>query len=121
MDSSPMDVSFKPIERSDIETLFVFIQEYYEYDRHPLNTARIRTALENLIRHPDWGQVWLIYRNKEPIGYVVLTLGYSLEAGGREALVDEIYIREGDRGQGIGRALLHESMKVTPLPREVVN
>lgn len=99
-----MEISFKPVELSDIDALLIFIQEYYDYDRHPFEAARTRTALENLICHPDWGRVWLICRNTEPVGYTVLTLGYSLEYLGRDAFVDEIYIRESDRGQGIGRA-----------------
>jgi GNAT superfamily N-acetyltransferase len=38
----------------------------------------------------------------ETIGYIVLTLGDSLEYHGRDAFVDEIYIRESHRGKGIG-------------------
>ncbi|MFN8454660.1 MAG: GNAT family N-acetyltransferase [Anaerolineae bacterium] len=37
------------------------------------------------------------------MGYMVLTLGYSLSYGGRDAFVDEIFIRESRRGQGISR------------------
>ncbi len=98
-----MEISFKPVELSDIDTLLIFIQEYYDYDRHPFEAARARTALNHLIRHPDWGRVWFICRNTVPVGYTVLTLGYSLEYLGRDAFVDEIYIRESDRGQGIGK------------------
>ena len=99
-----MEISFKPVELSDIDTVLILIQEYYDYDRHPFEAVRTRTALENLIRRPDWGRVWFICRSTEPIGYTVLTLGYSLEYLGRDAFVDEIYIRESGRGQGIGRA-----------------
>ncbi len=99
-----MEISFKPVELSNIDTLLIFIQEYYDYDRHPFEAVRTRTALENVIHHPDWGRVWFICRNTEPVGYTVLTFGYSLEYLGRDAFVDEIYIRESDRGQGIGRA-----------------
>lgn len=35
-------------------------------------------------------------------GYIVLTLGFSLEYHGRDALIDEIYVREDYRGRGIG-------------------
>lgn len=66
--------------------------------------ARIRTALDNLVGHSEWGRVWLICRNSTPVSYAVLRLGYRLEYLGRDAFVDEIYIRESDRGQGVGRA-----------------
>ncbi len=107
-----MEISFKPVELSEIGTLLIFVQEYYDYDHHPFEAARTQSALENLIRHPDWGRVWFICRNIEPIGYTVLTLGYSLEYLGRDAFVDEIYIRESDRGKGIGRATFEFLEKV---------
>ena len=99
-----MEISFKPVELSDIDTLLIFIQEYYDYDYHAFEATRTRTVLENLIQHPDWGRAWFICCNTVPVGYTVLTLSYSLEYLGRDAFVDEIYIRESDRGQGIGRA-----------------
>lgn len=43
---------------------------------------------------------------RAPLGYLVLTFGYSLEHHGRDALVDELYVAAGRRGQGIGQALL---------------
>ena len=42
--------------------------------------------------------VWLIGDPAD--GYAVVTWGYSLESGGREALIDEIYLRS--RAQGMG-------------------
>lgn len=99
-----MEIDFKPIELSDIDHLLTFIQEYYAYDRHQFQPDRVRVTLENLIHHPDWGRGWFICRQMQPIGYVILTLSYSLEYLGRDAFVDEIYIRASDRGQGIGRA-----------------
>jgi len=38
----------------------------------------------------------------ELAGYLVLTFGYSLEFHGRDALVDELYVREAYRGRGAG-------------------
>jgi hypothetical protein len=37
------------------------------------------------------------------VGCVVLTLGYSLELLGRDAFIDEFYLREVYRGRGWGR------------------
>jgi ribosomal protein S18 acetylase RimI-like enzyme len=45
----------------------------------------------------------LIRAEAEAIGYLVLTLGYSIECGGRDAFIDEVYLRVEYRGQGIGR------------------
>ncbi len=41
-------------------------------------------------------------RERTPIGYLVLTIGYSLERGGRDAFIDELYVRPQWRGLGLG-------------------
>jgi ribosomal protein S18 acetylase RimI-like enzyme len=37
---------------------------------------------------------------------LALTLGYSFEFGGYDAFIDEVYIRESQRGRGIGKLAL---------------
>jgi GNAT superfamily N-acetyltransferase len=68
----------------------------------PFDEAAARQALEKILRDHSLGGVWLIQDGDEAIGYVVLTLGDSLEYHGRDAFVDEIYICESHRGRGIG-------------------
>ena len=46
--------------------------------------GRAESALTPLLEHDEFGAV------DDDQGYVVITWGYSLESGGREALVDEI-------------------------------
>ena len=44
------------------------------------------------------GQVWVLADDGgRLIGYAVVTWGRSLEAGGREALLDELYVRSATR------------------------
>jgi GNAT superfamily N-acetyltransferase len=49
------------------------------------------------------GKAWIICEGERAIGYVVLTLGFSFEYGGRDAFLDELYVDEKYRGRGIGR------------------
>jgi ribosomal protein S18 acetylase RimI-like enzyme len=39
-------------------------------------------------------------------GYAVLAFGFSLEFHGRDAFLDELYVRESFRGSGVGTACL---------------
>ena len=52
------------------------------------------------------GGVWLIRSGASAVGYVVLTLGYSIEFRGRDAFLDELYLRPEARGRGAGRKAL---------------
>jgi GNAT superfamily N-acetyltransferase len=93
-------------ERTDIETLLEFMREYYEFDHLPFDESIARTALARFVGEESLGRVWLISYEGEAIGYLVLTLGYSLEYGGRDAFIDEVYIRESHRRRGIGQRVL---------------
>lgn len=97
------NVTFTPAESSDIELLIRFNRDLNEYDGTPFNEDRTRTALKNFIGRPDLGGVWLINVAGRPVGYLVLTWGYSLEFGGRDAFLDELYLAAEQRGQGLGR------------------
>jgi GNAT superfamily N-acetyltransferase len=63
-------------------------------------------ALTALLRDPNLGRAWLILDRDAAVGYVVLCFGYSLEWLGRDAFVDEFYLREEYRGRGWGRATM---------------
>lgn len=66
----------------------------------------VRTALEELVATPSLGRVWLICSDEKPIGYAVLTFGFSLESHGRDGIIDEIYIAPAYRGRGIGTQVM---------------
>ena len=66
----------------------------------PMN-PRVESALRPLLEHDDFGVVYLVNGDQ---GYVVITWGYSLESGGREGLIGEIYLRQ--RGQDIGTRVM---------------
>jgi ribosomal protein S18 acetylase RimI-like enzyme len=52
------------------------------------------------------GIAYLIGPPRAPIGYVIITLGWSVEFGGLDAIIDEIYVRPGVRGRGIASEAL---------------
>jgi ribosomal protein S18 acetylase RimI-like enzyme len=97
-----MHIHHRVAQESDVSILLALIREFYVYDRHPYDEQRTPEALGGILRDPSLGCVWLIEAHGKAVGYVVLTLGYSLEYHGRDAFIDEIYIREAYRGQGIG-------------------
>ena len=53
-----------------------------------------------------YGCAYLIGPPRAPIGYVVICFGWSVEFGGLDAIIDELYVRPGVRGRGIASEAL---------------
>ncbi len=97
-----MEPVFKLASVSNIETLIKLMSELYAHEHLPFEEQAARSALQRILGNDSYGQIYLVCINKEIIGYLVVTFGFSLEYCGRDAFVDEIYIQEKYRGQGIG-------------------
>jgi GNAT superfamily N-acetyltransferase len=93
---------------TDMAELVVLIREFYEIDQHPFDASTVDGGLAPLLACDRFGQVWVVDGPTGPLGYAVVTFGWSVESGGRDSLLDEIYVR--DRGSGVGRELLSHAM-----------
>lgn len=63
-------------------------------------------ALAPLLDGSPHGAIYLIGPSKGPIGYIVVTFGWSIEFGGLDGFIDEIYIRPGVRGRGVASEVI---------------
>ena len=68
-------------------------------------------AIEPLLEGSPHGAIWLIGPRMSPVGYVAVSFGWSLELGGMDGFVDEIWLREAVRGRGMGGEALSELLK----------
>lgn len=93
----------RPATFDDIEELVNLMSDFYEESGYRLNSELSRRALRTLIADPKLGQVWLIQRNNQIAGYIVLTLVFSMEYGGQCAFVDDLFVRPRFRRVGLGR------------------
>ena len=100
------ELFFKSADASDVETLLLMIREFYAHEELRFDEAAARSALEEILGNAAFGRVFLIYAGRVVAGYTVLTFGYSLEFHGRDAFVDELFLHENFRGQGIGQRTL---------------
>lgn len=65
-----------------------------------------RAALVPLLEGSPHGVAYLIGPPRAPVGYVVVSFGWSLEFGGLDGFVDELYIRPAVRGRGMASDVL---------------
>lgn len=71
-----------------------------------LEEEHLSAALMPLIARPELGDLLVAEQNGELVGYVVITWGWGIESGGAEALVDEMFVSEKVRNQGVGTLLM---------------
>ncbi|NNK15400.1 MAG: GNAT family N-acetyltransferase [Sulfitobacter sp.] len=65
-----------------------------------------RAGLAPLLDGLPYGVAYLIGPPRAPIGYIVVCFGWSVEFGGLDAIIDELYVRPGVRGRGIATEAL---------------
>ena len=95
-------IQFKPLIISDIETVVLMMQEFYEIDNYPIDVDVSKTLLTEFISNKNLGKAWLIIFNDEIVGYAIITFIFSFEYQGKIAFLDELYVTEKARRKGIG-------------------
>lgn len=94
---------------ADLDQLVELMVEFYAESRYPLDLARAADSFRALLRDERLGQAWLIEAKGSAVGYLVVTLGYSMEYGGIDAFIDELFVQPAFRGMGLGSGALREA------------
>ncbi len=104
------ELQWRTAGAADQDRLLAMMQAFYAEDRIVHDQARIVAALRGLWVDPAQGVILLLStggRTDVPVaGYLVLTVCFSLEQGGRHALLDELYLEASMRGRGFGAQAL---------------
>lgn len=98
-------VIFRPAKMEDEEPLLRMMRNLAEQEpgAYYFDEPVVRQALRKFLMVADLGQAWIFFDGEIPVGYIVLTLGYSFEYKGRDAFIDELYVQPEYRRQGIGK------------------
>ena len=95
-------ITFKNLEIIDIPICISLMQEFYAIDHYPIDAIETTKLLEIFIVNKNLGQAYLVYNKEIIVGYVIMTFVFSFEYKGTLAFIDELYIKETARKQGIG-------------------
>ncbi|RIK37118.1 MAG: N-acetyltransferase [Chloroflexi bacterium] len=98
-----MNVTLQLATEAERQLLEGYVHSYHEFEgvSHPGQNAV--AAILPLLGQSPRGRIWLICLGAEPIGYVAICFGYTIEFSGRDAFVDEMFITEAHRGKGYGK------------------
>lgn len=99
-------INYRPAELTDLEIILQLVQEFHHSEKLAFDEKLDAQALEQLITEPSLGQLWLIQQDDDIADYTIIAWGYSLEFRGRDAFIDEFYLRPQYRQQGIGTQAL---------------
>ena len=104
---------FRTATPADLPLLLELMQEFYQEEHLRFDPERTPRAVGQLLENRMYGVAELMTGGEDVVGYLVLSFGFSLEFGGRDALLDELYVRESFRGRGIGRAALQHVEEIS--------
>ncbi|SFP09118.1 GNAT family N-acetyltransferase [Tranquillimonas alkanivorans] len=105
-----MSVTLTLAQDDDLDRLTRLVGAYHAHAGIEQDAEATRAALEPLLGGTPHGVAYLIGPPKSPVGYIVISFGWSVTRGGLTGTVDEFFIREGVRGRGMGSEALSRLM-----------
>lgn len=108
---SPSSTQLAGIQLSDVSSdqlapLLDMMQEFNALEDIPWSRQDAEPAVQRLLDSPELGVIAHILEGGTLRGYVVLTWGFDLEWGGRDAFLTDLYLLPSARGRGLGRRAL---------------
>ena len=99
------ELQFDAVTEADAAPLLAMARAFHAEDGHPL-TPDGEAAVGQIARGAPLARGWIVRESGRMIGYLVLTLGYSIEHGGRDGFIDDLYLVPKARGGGRGSRVL---------------
>lgn len=99
---------FREITKDDREFFLESVKDFYNSPAviHPVPEENFHNTFNDLMSESPYEKCFIFEHGGEKAGYGLVSLTWSNEAGGLVVLIEEIYVKEAFRGQGIGSAFL---------------
>jgi ribosomal protein S18 acetylase RimI-like enzyme len=97
-----MSLAARPATPEDGGLLLEMSRAFHLEDGSPLDAAGEAT-LGDVAAGVALAPAYLLLENATVVGFFILTLGYSVENGGTDGFIDDIYLIPQVRGRGLGK------------------
>ncbi len=110
--ASTSKVKLVKVYAMELDALKEYVEALYRLDEDYESMVNIEEGVKSLLRNEGLATAYFIKRGEERIGYVILTRYHSVEKGGLTMYIDELYVEDKFRRQGIGALILHEILEI---------
>lgn len=99
------------IKEKDEAVLLPMVEEFYASSAvdHAVASSIMRDTVV-AVCDSEYALVWGYFMKEagEIVGYALLTEMFACEVGGKCLMIEDIYVREGQRGKGYGKSAIEE-------------
>ena len=110
---------FRNAEEKDLALFLELSQEFYRSTAvlHPIPVQHMESTFREAMRSDVYIILRILEVDGEAAGYAILSRSFSPEAGCPVCWIEELYIREAYRGQGLGAKFLASVREEFPSAR----
>lgn len=106
----------RPFVESDFDAYVALSHEFYNTEAavHKVPEIHLKRTFDESVGHSPLARAWMIFdpaRPDESVGYLLASITWSNEFGGRLCWLEELYLKDDARGGGLGRQALEDAMK----------
>lgn len=105
-----MTLTARRATADDAPALLQMCRDFHIEDGSPLDEAGEAT-ITHVAQGEPMAPAYILEENGTLAGFFILTLGYSVENGGTDGFIDDIYLLPELRGQGLGRKAVTLAIK----------
>jgi ribosomal protein S18 acetylase RimI-like enzyme len=91
---------------SDVPVLLEMVRDFFACESMPYDVSQTEPALCTLLSNGELGHVWLFESDQQTVGYAIVTFGFDLEFGGRDAFLTDLFLLPDWRNRGEGKTAM---------------
>ena len=106
-------LQIEPVSQTQLDSLLPLIAAYQRfYESDDIDDERNRTFFSGFVAPSENGMLIGAWRSEELVGYACLYWSFTSIVPAETVLMNDLYVVEAVRGQGVGRALIEASAAI---------